>query len=68
MDFRDIAETARRQGFRMERIRDGWMFFPPDPSKRPVVWHGTPSDAAALRNFLSHMRRAGLEWPQKGSP
>ena len=65
LDARDIFDAAREQGWRIERVKKGWMLYPPDLSKPPVAWHGSPSDIAAVRNFLSQMRRSGLIWPTK---
>lgn len=63
LDADKIVEAARRQGWRVEEKKKGRMLYPPDKAKSQVLWHNTPSDVRAVRNFLSLMRRSGLEWP-----
>ncbi len=63
MDYREIEEAAKEQGWRTEQKKKGLMFFPPDRMKQAVMWHGTPSDQRALKNFLAEMKRSGLIWP-----
>ena len=41
------------------------MFYSPD-GRTIVLWHATPSDRRAVRNFLSRMRAGGLEYPPRG--
>ncbi len=62
-DIRDIIRGAVDQGWRVEEITDGWAFYPADRTQRPIIWHRTPSDQRAYRNFKSLMRRAGFRWP-----
>jgi hypothetical protein len=64
MDLPDIEKAARDQGWRVERTRKGHpVFYPPDPSRHPIVTSGTPGDQRSLRNVLSELRAAGLIWP-----
>lgn len=65
MTYRDIAKAARAQGWIVERRRDANAWYSPD-GVTIVVWHRTPSDPRALRNFLSLMRRGGLRYPSSG--
>ena len=64
MDFRDIRRAALAQGWRVEQTKKGEMFFSPD-GRTIVVWHATPSDRRAVRNFLARMRSGGLEYPSR---
>ncbi len=66
MDIKDIIRQAQDQGFRVERTGKGhWMFFPPDKTKGPVIFSGTPSDWRSWRNSLQRLIRAGFD-PDKG--
>jgi hypothetical protein len=62
-DIKDIIREAKEQGWRVEETIDGWVFYPADKSKHSILWHKTPSDWRAPRNFKALMRRAGFKWP-----
>lgn len=58
-----VAEAARAQGWTICRGRRTHHFkwTPPDKS-RPAVYHSsTPSDRRAMYNFISRLRKSGLE-------
>ena len=60
--FRDIMNAAKTQGWRIERTSKGhWQFIPPVKGQPIVVTSGTPSDHRETKNFLSDMRRSGLD-------
>lgn len=61
-NVKDIIRAAQEQGWRVEEYDRGWKFLPPDTRFSMVVWHKTPSDQRAYRNFLSEMRRRGFKW------
>ena len=66
MEFRDLLEELRAQGWRIERTSKGhWQFFPPDRTKTPVVFSGTPSDWRSLHNCMSKLERSGFRNPWK---
>jgi hypothetical protein len=64
MDLRDPQRAARDQGWQIDRTKKGHVrFTPPDVTKRPCVFSGTPGDQRAIHNFLSCLRRSGFIWP-----
>lgn len=64
LEYRDIEQAAREQGWRPDRTTKGHpRLWPPDASKPPCVFSGTPGDVRAIKNFLSQCRRKGLIWP-----
>ncbi len=63
MDAENIIKAAREQGWRIEEVKKGRMCYPPDRTQTPVLWHNTPSDVRAVRNFLAMMKRRGLRYP-----
>jgi hypothetical protein len=62
MDYRKIRKAALGQGWRIEGTKAGEMFYSPD-GKTKALWHFTPSDPRAMKNFLSVLKSGGLEWP-----
>jgi len=63
MDLRKIVEAAREQDWEFRRTKKGIQFVPPDPSKKIVQWHGTPSTQGALIKLVGEMRRQGFVYP-----
>ena len=67
MDLRQIAKAAKEQGWREDRTKSGHpRFWPPDRTKKPCTFSGTPGDVRAIRNFLTCMKHSGLVWPPPG--
>jgi hypothetical protein len=64
MNYRDIAGAAREQGWRIDSLKNGDMWYSPD-GRTKVLWHRTPSDHRAEKNFLARMRQGGLRWPPR---
>ena len=65
-DWKRLVREAERQGWMVERRRNGQTkLIPPDPAKQIVFIHDTPSDSRALKNAIAEMRRQGLAWPPK---
>jgi hypothetical protein len=62
MNYRNIEKAAKAQGWRSEVRKSGVMWLSPN-GQDSVMWHNTPSDVRALKNFLSLMRKAGLVYP-----
>jgi len=60
-DYRDVRREAIRQGWVVTRRRKGEMFMSPDGSTQ-VMWHSTPSDVNAIRQFVRRLRKGGFEW------
>lgn len=60
-----IVKDLERQGCRTRRTNSGGYFvFLPDGTS--TTFHQTPSDARALANARSYVRRAGLSWLPDG--
>jgi hypothetical protein len=36
-DFKKIRRRAEKQGWRVEKRKEYWMFFPPDPQRSPML-------------------------------
>lgn len=60
--YRKVRREAIRQGWRVEPIRSGEMFFSPD-GVHMATWHSTPSARNALNRFVGELRRGGFVWP-----
>jgi hypothetical protein len=58
-DLRKIRKRARKQGWRVEKRKEYWLFWPPDESEKPCRMPGTPSSQRSLPNFLACLRRKG---------
>jgi hypothetical protein len=58
-DLRKVRKRAIAQGWRVEKRKEYWLFYPPDKTQSPCRIAGTPSSQASWRNFLSCMRRKG---------
>ena len=62
MVLSEIVHAAERQGWRVEEVRKGWRFYPPDGSKSPVVVRRQPTEHS-LKFTVSQMRQRGFIWP-----
>jgi hypothetical protein len=58
-DFKKIRRRAEDQGWRVDKRKEYWLFFPPDRSEPPCRMAGTPSSARSLANFLACLKRKG---------
>lgn len=58
-----IRKEAAAQGWRVVEVANGWMMYPPERSKTPVLVHRTESDQRAMRNTIARMRQRGFRWP-----
>jgi hypothetical protein len=58
-DFKKIQSRAEEQGWRVEKRKEYWLFFPPDQAQAPCRMAGTPSSSRSLENFLACLRRKG---------
>jgi hypothetical protein len=58
-DLRKIVGRARAQGWRVEKRKEFWLFFPPDGKTSPAKIAGTPSSRKSLPDFLAEMKRKG---------
>ena len=58
-DLKKIRRSAEGQGWRVEKRKEYWLFFPPRRSEAPCRIAGTPSAARSLRNFLACLKRKG---------
>lgn len=67
LTLRDIAKAARDQGWREDKTSKGHpRFTPPNLTKKPCTFSGTPGDQRAIRNFVTCMKHSGLIWPPRG--
>jgi hypothetical protein len=60
-DFKQIVRRAEIQGWRVEKRKEYWLFFPPDPREKPCKLAGTPSSSRSLANFLACMKQKGYK-------
>jgi hypothetical protein len=58
-DFKKVRRRAEDEGWRVEKRKEYWLFFPPDRSEPPSRMAGTPSSARSLANFLACLKRKG---------
>jgi hypothetical protein len=60
-DFKKIRRRAEEQGWRVEKRKEYWLFFPADPRYPPCKIAGTPSSSRSLTNFLTCMKKSGYK-------
>jgi hypothetical protein len=60
-DFKKIRRRAEDQGWRVEKRKEYWLFFPPDHQRPPCKVAGTPSSSRSLANFLGCMKKSGYK-------
>jgi hypothetical protein len=60
-DFRKIRRRAEAQGWRVQKRKEYWLFYPPDPRLPPCKLAGTPSSSRSLSNFMACLRRSGYK-------
>ncbi len=60
-DFKKIGLRAEDQGWRVEKRKEYWLFFPPEESQPPCKIAGTPSSSRSLANFLACMKKKGYK-------
>jgi hypothetical protein len=60
-DFRKIRRRAEDQGWRVEKRKEYWLFFPPDSTERPCSMAGTPSSSRSQVNFLARLKQKGYK-------
>ena len=57
--LKPLLEELESQGWRIETTTKGYMAYPPDKSKDPVLMHKTNSDHRAFKNTLARLKRSG---------
>jgi hypothetical protein len=60
-DFKKIRRRAEDQGWRVEKRKKHWLFFPPDKEQSPCKMASTSSSSQSLANFLSSLKRKGYK-------
>jgi hypothetical protein len=60
-DLRKITKRAEDQGWRVQKRKEYWLFFPRDRSEAPCRIAGTPGSQRSWRNFLACLRRKGYK-------
>ena len=64
MDLRDLQKSAKEQGWRLDTTTKGHpRFTPPDVTKKPCTFSGTPSDQKAIKNLMTCLKHSGFIWP-----
>jgi hypothetical protein len=58
-DLSKVRKRAEKQGWRVEKRKEYWLFFPPDGATSPARAPGTPSSQRGWANFLADLRRKG---------
>ena len=58
-DLKKIRKRAEDQGWRVEKRKEFWLFFPPDKNLPPARAAGTPSSQRSFRNVLADLKRKG---------
>lgn len=62
LKLEDLIAAAKQQGWLVEGTKSGVMFYPPDPTQRPVLAHRQAPEYS-LKKTVSQLRRSGLQWP-----
>lgn len=58
-DLDKIRRRAEQQGWRVEKRKEYWLFFPPDGKTSPCRIGGTLSSQRSLANLLACLKRKG---------
>lgn len=58
-DLRKVVARAEDQGWRVEKRKEYWLFFPPDTTIAPARIAGTPSSQRSWANFVADLKRKG---------
>lgn len=58
-DLKKIIKQAEAQGWRVEKRKEYWFFYPPDGTTAPARIAGTPSSQRSWLNFLADLKRKG---------
>ena len=61
-DLKKLLDEAKRQHFTVKRTADGHYMVLKN-GRRVTNFAGTSSDRNAMRQGITHMRRAGFKWP-----
>jgi predicted lactoylglutathione lyase len=60
-EVKELVKAAKKQGWRVKRITNGYMLYDPSGHHSETV-HMTPSDRRGLRRSLSRVRGYGFKW------
>jgi len=60
-DLKKIRRRAEDQGWRVEKRKEYWLFFPPDRGLPPCKMAGTPSSSRSLANLLACLKKKGYK-------
>ena len=58
-DLRKVAKNAIEQGWRVEKKKEYWYFYPEDKDVSPSRVAGTPSSQRTIPNYLADLKRKG---------
>lgn len=60
-EMRQMVDAARKQGFRVDDKKDGWMVYAKDRDQGRYMIHKTPSKQGVVPRVRSRLRRLGVE-------
>jgi hypothetical protein len=60
-DLKKIQRRAEEQGWRVEKRKKHWLFFPPDKEQPPCKMVSTPSSSRSPANFLACLKQKGYK-------
>jgi len=60
-DLKKIRKSAEAQGWRVEKRKEYWLYFPPHKVEGPCRIAGTPSSSRSLANFMACLKRKGYD-------
>jgi hypothetical protein len=60
-DLRKLRRELTQQGWRIEKRREYWIFWPADRTQAPRRIAGTPSSQRSWRNLLACLKRKGYQ-------
>ncbi|HEY5343753.1 MAG TPA: hypothetical protein VIJ66_08875 [Solirubrobacteraceae bacterium] len=60
-DLKKIQRRAEDQGWRVEKRKEYWLFFPIDKKQQPCKIAGTQSSSRSWVNFRSCLKKKGYK-------
>ncbi|WP_311478373.1 hypothetical protein [uncultured Gulosibacter sp.] len=60
-ELKKLIRNLEDQGWTVKQKKSGYMLYPPDITKNPVMIHLTASDRRAWANMLAELRRSGYQ-------
>lgn len=60
-DLKKLRKALEAQGARIDQKKSGWMIYPPDKDRDPVMIHLTNSDWRSIKNAKALLRKSGFD-------